>query len=111
MNLGGILDTARSVRDGYKAVGTLIKDFGQLDNVVRDLVKGNSLIASLEGREEVVSAATKVFTASGPSSGGVSAGAGLGLSYSTAEESSRYIQNITTNVRAGRDITFESELS
>ena len=109
MNLGGILDTARSVRDGYKAVGTLIKDFGQLDNVVRDLVKGNSLIASLEGREEVVSAATKVFTAGGPSSGGVSAGAGLGLSYSTAEESSRYIQNITTNVRAGRDITFESK--
>ncbi len=109
LNLGGIVDTAKSVRDGYKAVGTLIKDFGQLDNVIRDLVKGNSLIASLEGREEVVSAVTKVFTASGPLSGGVSLGAGLGLSYNTAEESSQYIRNITTNVRAGRDITFKSK--
>ena len=106
INLSGIKDTLKSYRNSYKA----LKEIGNLGRVIsftRDMAKGKSLLESLDGKEDTINAMNTLFA--GPSSGGVTAGLDLTGSVSAAKSTSKYLQNITTNIRAGKDIVFKSK--
>ena len=110
INLSGIKDTLKSYRDGYKNTFKAIKEVGNIGrfaSITKDIIKGKSLLESLDDREDTVNA-LNTFLA-GPSSGGVSAGLDLTGSINTAKSTSKYLQNITTTIRAGKDITFKSK--
>ena len=110
INLSGIKDTLKSYRDGYKNTFKAIKEVGNIGrfaSITKDIIKGKSLLESLDDREDTVNA-LNTFLA-GPSSGGVSAGLDLTGSINTAKSTSKYLQNITTNIRAGKDIAFKSK--
>ena len=105
-NFGGVKDTLKSYRNSYKA----LKEIGNLGRVIsftRDMAKGKSLLESLEGKEKTINAMNNLFA--GPSSGGVSAGLDLTGSINAAKSTGKYLQNITTNIRAGKDIAFKSK--
>ncbi|WP_147368406.1 hemagglutinin repeat-containing protein, partial [Fusobacterium nucleatum] len=106
INLSGIKDTLKSYRNSYKA----LKEIGNLGRVIsfaRDMAKGKSLLESLDGKEDTINAMNNLFA--GPSSGGVTAGLDLTGSINAAKSTGKYLQNITTNIRAGKDITFKSK--
>ncbi|WP_338967154.1 hemagglutinin repeat-containing protein [Fusobacterium nucleatum] len=106
INLSGIKDTLKSYRNSYKA----LKEIGNLGRVIsfaRDMAKGKSLLESLDGKEDTINAMNNLFA--GPSSGGVTAGLDLTGSINAAKSTSKYLQNITTNIRAGKDIVFKSK--
>ena len=110
INLSGIKDTLKSYRDGYKNTFKAIKEVGNIGrfaSITKDIIKGKSLLESLDDREDTLNA-LNAFLA-GPSSGGVSAGLDLTGSINTAKSTSKYLQNITTTIRAGKDITFKSK--
>ena len=106
INLGGIKDTLNSFKNGYKALKE-IPNVGRVGSFIKDIVKGKSLLESLEGREKTINAMSTLFN--GPSTGGVSAGAGVALSIDSAKSVSDHLQNITTNMRAGKDIVLKSK--
>jgi len=106
INLGGIKDTLNSFKNGYKALKE-IPNVGRVGSFIKDIVKGKSLLESLEGREKTINAMSTLFN--GPSTGGVSAGAGVALSIDSAKSVSDHLQNITTNMRAGKDIALKSK--
>jgi len=106
INLSGFKDTLKSYKSQLKAV----KEIGNLGRVIsftRDMAKGKSLLESLDGKEDTINAMNTLFA--GPSSGGVTAGLDLTGSVSAAKSTSKYLQNITTNIRAGKDIVFKSK--
>ncbi len=106
VNLGGFKDTLKMFKDTER----VLRNIGELPKIVgfaTDVIGGKSLLESLEGREKSIELWSTIFT--GPSSGGVSGTGGLQASFEKSENISEYIQNITTNVRAGRDITFKSK--
>ena len=110
INLSGIKDTLKSYRDGYKNTFKAIKEVGNIGrfaSITKDIIKGKSLLESLDDREDTLNA-LNAFLA-GPSSGGVSAGLDLTGSINTAKSTSKYLQNITTTIRAGKDIAFKSK--
>ncbi|MFA3905152.1 two-partner secretion domain-containing protein [Fusobacterium nucleatum] len=110
INLSGIKDTLKSYRDGYKNTFKAIREVGNIGrfaSITKDIIKGKSLLESLDDREDTVNA-LNTFLA-GPSSGGVTAGLDLTGSINTAKSTSKYLQNITTNIRAGKDIVFKSK--
>ena len=105
-NFGGVKDTLKSYRNSYKA----LKEIGNLGRVIsftRDMAKGKSLLESLDGKEDTINAMNTLFA--GPSSGGVTAGLDLTGNISAAKSTGKYLQNITTNIRAGKDIVFKSK--
>jgi len=106
INLGGIKDTLNSFKNGYKALKE-IPNVGRVGSFIKDIVKGKSLLESLEGREKTINAMSTLFN--GPSTGGVSAGAGVAVSIDSAKSASDHLQNITTNMRAGKDIALKSK--
>ena len=106
INLGGIKDTLNSFKNGYKALKE-IPNVGRVGSFIKDIVKGKSLLESLEGREKTINAMSTLFN--GPSTGGVSAGAGVAVSIDSAKSVSDHLQNITTNMRAGKDIALKSK--
>ena len=106
INLGGIKDTLNSFKNGYKALKE-IPNVGRVGSFIKDIVKGKSLLESLEGREKTINAMSTLFN--GPSTGGVSAGAGVALSIDSAKSVSDHLQNITTNMRAGKNIALKSK--
>ena len=106
INLSGIKDTLKSYKSQLKA----LKEIGNLGRVIsftRDMAKGKSLLESLDGKEDTINAMNTLFA--GPSSGGVTAGLDLTGSVSAAKSTSKYLQNITTNIRAGKDVVFKSK--
>ena len=106
INLSGFKDTLKSYKSQLKAV----KEIGNLGRVIsftRDMAKGKSLLESLDGKEDTINAMNTLFA--GPSSGGVTAGLDLTGSVSAAKSTSKYLQNITTNIRAGKDVVFKSK--
>ena len=106
INLSGIKDTLKSYRNSYKA----LKEIGNLGRVIsfaRDMAKGKSLLESIDGKEDTINAMNNLFA--GPSSGGVTAGLDLTGSINAAKSTGKYLQNITTNIRAGKDIVFKSK--
>ena len=110
IDAGGIKDTLKSYRNYFKTVWDVLRDPEDLiraGSVVRDLVRGKSLMESLEGKENAVNMVNTIFK--GPSSGGVTATGGLEARFSSAKESSKYIQNITTNVRSGKDVILKGQ--
>ena len=106
INLGGFKDTLKSYKNQLKAIKE-IPNLGRLISFTRDMAKGKSLLESLEGKENTINAMNNLFA--GPSSGGVSAGLDLTGSINAAKSTGKYLQNITTNIRAGKDITFKSK--
>ena len=110
IDASGIKDTLKSYRNYFKTTWDVLRDPEDLiraGSVVKDLVRGKSLMESLEGKENAVNMVNTIFK--GPSSGGVTATGGLEASFNTAKESSRYIQNITTNVRSGKDVILKGQ--
>ena len=106
MNLSGFKDTLKSYKSQLKAV----KEIGNLGRVIsftRDMAKGKSLLESLDGKEDTINAISTMYN--GPSTGTVSAGLDLTGSVSAAKSTGKYLQNITTNIRAGKDIVFKSK--
>ena len=106
INLSGIKDTLKSYRNSYKA----LKEIGNLGRVIsftRDMAKGKSLLESLDGKEDTINAMNNLFA--GPSSGGVTAGLDVTGSINVSKSTGKYLQNITTNIRAGKDIVFKSK--
>ena len=106
INLGGFKDTLKSYKNQLKAIKE-IPNLGRLISFTRDMAKGKSLLESLEGKENTINAINNLFA--GPSSGGVSAGLDLTGSINAAKSTGKYLQNITTNIRAGKDIAFKSK--
>ena len=106
INLGGFKDTLKSYKNQLKAIKE-IPNLGRVISFTRDMAKGKSLLESLEGKENTINAMNNLFA--GPSSGGVSAGLDLTGSINAAKSTGKYLQNITTNIRAGKDITFKSK--
>ena len=106
INLGGFKDTLKSYKNQLKALKE-IPNLGRLISFTRDMAKGKSLLESLEGKENTINAMNNLFA--GPSSGGVSAGLDLTGSINAAKSTGKYLQNITTNIRAGKDIAFKSK--
>ena len=106
INLGGFKDTLKSYKNQLKAIKE-IPNLGRLISFTRDMAKGKSLLESLEGKENTINAMNNLFA--GPSSGGVSAGLDLTGSINAAKSTGKYLQNITTNIRAGKDIAFKSK--
>ena len=106
INLGGFKDTLKSYKNQLKALKE-IPNLGRLISFTRDMAKGKSLLESLEGKENTINAINNLFA--GPSSGGVSAGLDLTGSINAAKSTGKYLQNITTNIRAGKDIAFKSK--
>ena len=106
INLGGFKDTLKSYKNQLKAIKE-IPNLGRVISFTRDMAKGKSLLESLEGKENTINAMNNLFA--GPSSGGVSAGLDLTGSINAAKSTGKYLQNITTNIRAGKDIAFKSK--
>ena len=106
INLGGFKDTLKSYKNQLKALKE-IPNLGRLISFTRDMAKGKSLLESLEGKENTINAMNNLFA--GPSSGGVSAGLDLTGSINAAKSTGKYLQNITTTIRAGKDIAFKSK--
>ena len=106
INLGGFKDTLKSYKNQLKAIKE-IPNLGRVISFTRDMAKGKSLLESLEGKEKTINAMNNLFA--GPSSGGVSAGLDLTGSINAAKSTGKYLQNITTNIRAGKDIAFKSK--
>ena len=106
INLGGFKDTLKSYKNQLKAIKE-IPNLGRLISFTRDMAKGKSLLESLEGKENTINAMNNLFA--GPSSGGVSAGLDLTGSINATKSTGKYLQNITTTIRAGKDITFKSK--
>ena len=106
INLGGFKDTLKSYKNQLKALKE-IPNLGRLISFTRDMAKGKSLLESLEGKENTINAMNNLFA--GPSSGGVSAGLDLTGSINATKSTGKYLQNITTNIRAGKDIAFKSK--
>ena len=106
INLGGFKDTLKSYKNQLKALKE-IPNLGRVISFTRDMAKGKSLLESLEGKENTINAMNNLFA--GPSSGGVSAGLDLTGSINAAKSTGKYLQNITTNIRAGKDIAFKSK--
>ncbi len=106
INLGGFKDTLKSYKNQLKAIKE-IPNLGRLISFTRDMAKGKSLLESLEGKENTINAMNNLFA--GPSSGGVSAGLDLTGSINATKSTGKYLQNITTNIRAGKDIAFKSK--
>ena len=106
INLGGFKDTLKSYKNQLKAIKE-IPNLGRVISFTRDMAKGKSLLESLEGKENTINAMNNLFA--GPSSGGVSAGLDLTGSINATKSTGKYLQNITTNIRAGKDITFKSK--
>ena len=110
INLGGIKDTLKSYRDGYKNTFKAIREVGNIGrfaSITKDIIKGKSLLESLDDREDTVNA-LNTFLA-GPSSGGVTAGIDVTGNINVSKSTGKYLQNITTNIRAGKDIAFKSK--
>ncbi|PHH96342.1 hemagglutinin repeat-containing protein [Fusobacterium nucleatum] len=110
INLSGIKDTLKSYRDGYKNTFKAIREVGNIGrfaSITKDIIKGKSLLESLDDREDTVNA-LNTFLA-GPSSGGVTAGLDVTGSINVSKSTGKYLQNITTNIRAGKDIVFKSK--
>ena len=106
INLGGFKDTLKSYKNQLKALKE-IPNLGRLISFTRDMAKGKSLLESLEGKENTINAMNNLFA--GPSSGGVSAGLDLTGSINATKSTGKYLQNITTTIRAGKDIAFKSK--
>ena len=106
INLGGFKDTLKSYKNQLKAIKE-IPNLGRVISFTRDMAKGKSLLESLEGKEKTINAMNNLFA--GPSSGGVSAGLDLTGSINAAKSTGKYLQNITTTIRAGKDIAFKSK--
>ena len=106
INLSGIKDTLKSYRNSYKA----LKEIGNLGRVIsftRDMAKGKSLLESLDGKEDTINAISTMYN--GPSTGSASAGLDVTGSINVSKSTGKYLQNITTNIRAGKDIVFKSK--
>ncbi len=106
INLSGIKDTLKSYKNSYKALKE-IPNLGRVISFTKDMVKGKSLLESLDGKEDTINAMNNLFA--GPSSGGVTAGLDLTGSINAAKSAGKYLQSITTNIRAGKDIAFKSK--
>ena len=106
INLSGFKDTLKSYKSQLKA----IKEIGNLGRVIsftRDMAKGKSLLESLDGKEDTINAISTMYN--GPSTGTVSAGIDVTGNINVSKSTSKYLQNITTNIRAGKDIIFKSK--
>ncbi|WP_338978320.1 hemagglutinin repeat-containing protein [Fusobacterium nucleatum] len=106
INLSGFKDTLKSYKSQLKAV----KEIGNLGRVIsftRDMAKGKSLLESLDGKEDTINAISTMYN--GPSTGSASAGLDVTGSINVSKSTSKYLQNITTNIRAGKDIVFKSK--
>ena len=106
INLSGFKDTLKSYKSQLKA----IKEIGNLGRVIsftRDMAKGKSLLESLDGKEDTINAISTMYN--GPSTGTVSAGIDVTGNINVSKSTSKYLQNITTTIRAGKDITFKSK--
>ncbi|WP_338995938.1 hemagglutinin repeat-containing protein [Fusobacterium animalis] len=106
INLSGFKDTLKSYKSQLKAIKE-IPNLGRVISFTRDMAKGKSLLESLDGKEDTINAMNTLFA--GPSSGGVTAGLDLTGNISAAKSTGKYLQNITTNIRAGKDIVFKSK--
>ena len=106
INLSGIKDTLKSYKSQLKAIKE-IPNLGRVISFTRDMAKGKSLLESLDGKEDTINAMNNLFA--GPSSGGVTAGLDLTGNISATKSTGKYLQNITTNIRAGKDIVFKSK--
>ena len=106
INLSGFKDTLKSYKSQLKA----IKEIGNLGRIIsftRDMAKGKSLLESLDGKEDTINAISTMYN--GPSTGTVSAGIDVTGNINVSKSTSKYLQNITTNIRAGKDIAFKSK--
>jgi len=106
INLSGFKDTLKSYKSQLKA----IKEIGNLGRVIsftRDMAKGKSLLESLDGKEDTINAISTMYN--GPSTGTVSAGIDVTGNINVSKSTSKYLQNITTTIRAGKDIAFKSK--
>ena len=106
INLSGIKDTLKSYKSQLKAIKE-IPNLGRVISFTKDMAKGKSLLESLDGKEDTINAISTMYN--GPSTGTVSAGLDLTGSVSAAKSTGKYLQNITTNIRAGKDIVFKSK--
>ena len=106
INLSGFKDTLKSYKSQLKAIKE-IPNLGRVISFTRDMAKGKSLLESLDGKEDTINAISTMYN--GPSTGTVSAGLDLTGSVSAAKSTGKYLQNITTNIRAGKDIVFKSK--
>ena len=106
INLSGFKDTLKSYKSQLKAVKE-IPNLGRVISFTRDMAKGKSLLESLDGKEDTINAISTMYN--GPSTGSASAGLDVTGSINVSKSTSKYLQNITTNIRAGKDIVFKSK--
>ena len=106
INLGGFKDTLKSYKNQLKAIKE-IPNLGRVISFTRDMAKGKSLLESLDGKEDTINAISTMYN--GPSTGSASAGLDVTGSINVSKSTGKYLQNITTNIRAGKDIVFKSK--
>ncbi|MEJ6471360.1 hemagglutinin repeat-containing protein [Fusobacterium nucleatum] len=106
INLSGFKDTLKSYKSQLKAIKE-IPNLGRVISFTKDMAKGKSLLESLDGKEDTINAISTMYN--GPSTGGVTAGLDLTGSINVSKSTGKYLQNITTNIRAGKDIVFKSK--
>jgi len=106
INLGGFKDTLKSYKSQLKAVKE-IPNLGRVISFTKDMAKGKSLLESLDGKEDTINAISTMYN--GPSTGSASAGLDVTGSINVSKSTGKYLQNITTNIRAGKDIVFKSK--
>ncbi|WP_187153018.1 hemagglutinin repeat-containing protein [Fusobacterium animalis] len=106
INLSGIKDTLKSYKSQLKAIKE-IPNLGRVISFTKDMAKGKSLLESLDGKEDTINAISTMYN--GPSTGSASAGLDLTGSINVSKSTGKYLQNITTNIRAGKDIVFKSK--
>ena len=106
INLGGFKDTLKSYKSQLKAIKE-IPNLGRVISFTKDMAKGKSLLESLDGKEDTINAISTMYN--GPSTGSASAGLDVTGSINVSKSTGKYLQNITTNIRAGKDIVFKSK--
>ena len=106
INLSGFKDTLKSYKSQLKAIKE-IPNLGRVISFTRDIAKGKSLLESLDGKEDTINAISTMYN--GPSTGSASAGLDVTGNINVSKSISKYLQNITTTIRAGKDITFKSK--
>ena len=106
INLSGFKDTLKSYKSQLKAIKE-IPNLGRVISFTRDIAKGKSLLESLDGKEDTINAISTMYN--GPSTGSASAGIDVTGNINVSKSISKYLQNITTTIRAGKNITFKSK--
>ena len=104
-NIGGIKNTFKSYKDYINSIKAL-RDTGKVLRLIKDIVKGEDIYETLEGREDAVNALNTYFK--GPSSGGVSGGVSVIVDLDQAKNVGEYVKNLTTNIRTGENIVLRA---